>query len=411
MPCSGRWETLTIANNSSGSFDLASSATSVFGHPWRSPSPRAPSHSSPASAAAPSGADFTQELPAVETLRPTLARTAALDGDRGYGYLGHGPVIFRSRARFAPERFDLVGVAGETHALEYRTRRDATLVGATGSRPTTAIRSTRAAPISCRCAAAASRSTATHYARPRRQVGSCLAACGSRLGQHRPQEAPRAEALGRWQWRRGGGRLPRSRRSSPGLRSGERTPRSAAASRATPETGRIKAGVIHHTVSTNTYTQAEAPGLVLGICRYHRNANGWNDIGYNALVDRFGNLYEGRAGGLSRAIIGAQAEGINSQTTGIASIGDNREETAGPKEVKAIVKYLAWKFGIAGIPASGRATLTSAGGSTQRTPAGERMRVPRIFPHMETNFTECAGAALNAQVPLIRRKVSRRLGY
>ncbi len=150
--------------------------------------------------------------------------------------------------------------------------------------------------------------------------------------------------------------------------------------------------------------------LVLGIRRYHRNANGWNDIGYNALVDRFGNLYEGRAGGLGRAVIGAQAEGINSQTTGIASIGDNREKSAGPKEVKSIVKYLAWKFGIAGIPATGRATLTSAGGSTQRTPEGERMRVPRIFPHMETNFTECAGAALNAQVPKIRRKVARRLG-
>jgi uncharacterized protein with LGFP repeats len=174
--------------------------------------------------------------------------------------------------------------------------------------------------------------------------------------------------------------------------------------------GRIKAGVIHHTVNSNNYSEAEAPGIVLGICRFHRNSNGWDDIGYNALVDRFGNVYQGRAGGMSRAVIGAHAEGVNTQTTGVAAIGDFTRKRPSKELQRGIVQYLAWKLDISGVSAEGTTFLKSTGGPSQKTPKGERVKVKTIFNHGTTNYTDCAGAALNKLVPRIRKKVARKIG-
>ena len=91
--------------------------------------------------------------------------------------------------------------------------------------------------------------------------------------------------------------------------------------RADPAYGEVNLAFIHHTVSANEYGPEDSAAMVLGICRYHRNGNGWNDIGYNFLVDRYGTIFEGRAGGIAEAVVGAQAQGYNSSSTGIASLG------------------------------------------------------------------------------------------
>jgi hypothetical protein len=175
--------------------------------------------------------------------------------------------------------------------------------------------------------------------------------------------------------------------------------------RGSPSYGSVKSVHVHHTVSLNDYTQAEAPQVVLAICRYHRNSNGWNDIGYNALVDRYGTIYEGRAGGLDQAIVGAQAQGFNSQTAGIANIGDYSTVGASQEALAATATYIRWKLSVHGEPLSGPVTLTSAGGSASRYPAGSSVDLERVIGHRDTGKTACPGEALYAQLGEIRALV------
>src|SRR5665647_3389482 len=89
----------------------------------------------------------------------------------------------------------------------------------------------------------------------------------------------------------------------------------------TPDTAPVKMAFIHHTAGGNTYAQADAPALVRGIYAYHTLGLGWSDIGYNFLIDRFGTIYEGRYGGVTKGVIGAQVLGFNTGSTGISVMG------------------------------------------------------------------------------------------
>jgi hypothetical protein len=180
--------------------------------------------------------------------------------------------------------------------------------------------------------------------------------------------------------------------------------------RAGPSYGEVKAVHVHHTVSLNDYSPAEAPQIVLAICRYHRNSNGWNDIGYNALVDKYGTIYEGRAGGLDQAVIGAQAQGFNAQTAGVANIGDYSSVAASDEALNATANYIRWKLGVHGQPLSGPVTLRSAGGSESRYPAGAQVTVDRVLgpPVPGTRSTRSSTRSARWWAPAPPSRASRR---
>ena len=168
----------------------------------------------------------------------------------------------------------------------------------------------------------------------------------------------------------------------------------------------IKAGILHHTASTNSYSSTDGAAQVRAIYAYHTNSLGWNDIGYNFLVDKFGTIYEGRAGGLNRAVVGAHSGGFNSDTVGVAAIGNYESASPPVAMLESVSRVMSWKLNAYGRDPMGSTSLTSAGGGTARWPAGTSVTVRTVSGHRDVGQTACPGANLYPALASIRNRAS-----
>ena len=111
-------------------------------------------------------------------------------------------------------------------------------------------------------------------------------------------------------------------------------------------------------------------------------------------------------------MVGAQAQGFNSLTTSVASIGDHTTETPTPEAQRSIIQYLAWKMAVNGAyPVTTTVQLTSAGGAESRFSAGTVVTVPRILGHTTLGLTACPGATMIPLIPQIQAAVQKRIKH
>jgi hypothetical protein len=164
-----------------------------------------------------------------------------------------------------------------------------------------------------------------------------------------------------------------------------------------PYYGQAHVAFVHHTDGTNSYTSSQVPGIIRGIYDYHVNGQGWSDIGYNFLVDRFGRTWEGRYGGVDKAVIGAHTMNYNSWSFGVSAIGDFSVASPPAAMVGAIEKVIAWKFTLHGDPATG-------------TVYARDKYFNRISGHRDGYSTACPGQRLYDLLPSIRSHVAGLVG-
>jgi N-acetylmuramoyl-L-alanine amidase len=172
----------------------------------------------------------------------------------------------------------------------------------------------------------------------------------------------------------------------------------------------VKAAFVHHTTGASTYTSAEVPGMIRAIYAYHTQTLGWSDIGYNFVVDRFGRLYEGRWGGMDRPVIGAHTGGFNTDTVGVAALGDHEADPVPAAVETGLGQILGWKLGLHGRDPYGRTTLVSGGGDSNRYPIGQAVEFDVVSGHRDASHTLCPGRYLYPRLPVLRSEAATYLG-
>jgi N-acetylmuramoyl-L-alanine amidase len=188
--------------------------------------------------------------------------------------------------------------------------------------------------------------------------------------------------------------------------------RGHAAPRHAPEYGTVKVAFVHHSETPNGYGPGQVPSILRSIFAYHRYVRGYFDIAYNFAVDAFGRIWEGRAGGIDQAVIGAHAGGYNTESTGMVVLGSFSTAPPPPAAINALTRLLGWKLSLHGVPALGRVpVLVSADGAPYTAYApGSHVSLPRIAGHRDGDQTSCPGDALYARLPALRPRVDALTG-
>ncbi|MHB1739621.1 MAG: cell wall-binding repeat-containing protein, partial [Actinomycetes bacterium] len=176
----------------------------------------------------------------------------------------------------------------------------------------------------------------------------------------------------------------------------------------------IGAVFVHHTASANSYGPDDTARQIRNLYAFSL-ANGYADIPYNLLVDKWGRVYEGRAGGVDRFVQGGATGGFNRSTTAISFLGN--VDVADPARqdsavAEAIARVAAWKLGQAYLDPAGTSRLTAAGGTPAitRVANGTTVTLPTISGHRDVFATACPGRYLYPLLPRIRALAHGYLG-
>jgi hypothetical protein len=170
--------------------------------------------------------------------------------------------------------------------------------------------------------------------------------------------------------------------------------------------------VVHHTDTPNTDSAADSAARVRSIQLYHMGTLHYCDIAYNFLIDRYGQIFEGRDGGIDKPVIAAHAGGFNTSSVGVALLGTFTSVQPTQAQYNALVSLLRWRLSIARVDPRIGYIATAGSFAGARVPAGTQVYLPNgIIGHRDVDLTDCPGDKMYALLPQLRNDVEKGLSF
>ena len=171
---------------------------------------------------------------------------------------------------------------------------------------------------------------------------------------------------------------------------------------------KVLKAVVHHTV-TDDGGNGQVAAAIRAIYYYHAVTRGWGDIGYNYLVDKYGNVWTGRQGGDNTEA--GHAYGWNKGSIGIAAIGTYSTTQPTSAMVASIANIIAMKFSQFAVQPYGSDPFVHQEQAKDGTWVNVTSNPPNVQGHRDCNYiqsqyggqTACPGNALYAQLTNIRQ--------
>ena len=150
--------------------------------------------------------------------------------------------------------------------------------------------------------------------------------------------------------------------------------------------------LVHHTASTNSYGPDDVADQIRDFYTFHTGQEkGWPDVAYNFFVDRFGGIWEARAGSVDGAVRGDATGGSQGHALLCSLIGDHSTVEVTAEAKAAMANLLAWLSARYEVDTTPGTTIGFTSRGSNRWPAGTEVTARTISGHRDMSNTTCPG--------------------